>query len=112
MTNTASMPKVSVVVAARNEAAFIERCVRSLLACDYPADRFEVIVVDGIDLRIANVRYDNKQSSWRRILAFLLLMAVSNIEVLRVRDADVVFATSTPLTAGFPGTVAAQAVRL
>jgi len=63
-------------------------------------------VVDGIDLRIVNVRYDNKQSFWRRILAFLLFMAVSTIEVLRVRDADVVFATSTPLTVGFPGTVA------
>ncbi|MCX5654358.1 MAG: glycosyltransferase family 4 protein, partial [Planctomycetota bacterium] len=30
----------------------------------------------------------------------------STIEVLRVRDADVVFATSTPLTAGFPGAIA------
>ena len=63
-------------------------------------------VVDGIDLRIVNVRYDNKQSFWRRILAFLLFMAVSTVEVLRVRDADVVFATSTPLTVGFPGTAA------
>lgn len=39
-------PQVSVVVPARNEATHIEACVRSILASDYPADRFELIVVD------------------------------------------------------------------
>ena len=62
--------------------------------------------VDGIDLRIVNIRHDNRQPFWRRIAAFLAFMLVSTVEVLRVRDADVVFATSTPLTAGFPGAVA------
>jgi chlorobactene glucosyltransferase len=37
-------PRVSVVVPARNEAANIERCVRSLTASSYP--NFEVIVVN------------------------------------------------------------------
>ncbi len=37
-------PMVSIIVPARNEEKNIERCVRSLLAQDYP--RFEVIVVD------------------------------------------------------------------
>jgi glycosyltransferase involved in cell wall biosynthesis len=62
--------------------------------------------VDGIDLRIVNIRHDNRQPFWRRIAAFLAFMLVSTVEVLRVRDADVVFATSTPLTAGFPGAIA------
>ncbi len=39
-------PFVSVVVAARDEAEGIEACLQSILANDYPADRFEVIVVD------------------------------------------------------------------
>jgi GT2 family glycosyltransferase len=39
---------VSVVVAARNEAPFIERCIRSLLESEWPADRLEVLVVDGM----------------------------------------------------------------
>jgi len=62
--------------------------------------------VDGIDLRIINVRHDNKQAFWRRLAAFLGFMVLSTLEVLRVRDADVVFATSTPLTTGVPGTIA------
>ena len=39
-------PFVSVVIPARNEAAGVEHCLRSVLANRYPADRFEVIVVD------------------------------------------------------------------
>lgn len=42
----ADAPQVSVVVPARNEARNIERCLTRLAAQDYPADRFEVIVVN------------------------------------------------------------------
>jgi cellulose synthase/poly-beta-1,6-N-acetylglucosamine synthase-like glycosyltransferase len=42
----ASFPNVSVVVAARNEEENIERCLRSILQVDYPADKLEVIVAD------------------------------------------------------------------
>ncbi|OZC02350.1 glycosyltransferase [Rubricoccus marinus] len=42
----AALPVVTVVVAARNEEASIEACVRSILASDYPEDRLEVIVAD------------------------------------------------------------------
>jgi len=61
---------------------------------------------DGIDLRLVNVWYDNKQSFRRRIVAFLRFAMLATIEALRSHDADVVFATSTPLTVGIPGTVA------
>ena len=43
-----SAPTLSIVIAARNEAPYIERNLRSLLANDYPADRVEIIVVDGM----------------------------------------------------------------
>lgn len=36
----------SLLVPARNEATVLENCLRSLLALDYPADRFEILVVD------------------------------------------------------------------
>lgn len=42
----ATWPEVSVVVPARNEADGIEACLDSLRACEYPADRYEIIVVD------------------------------------------------------------------
>lgn len=38
--------KVSVVIAARNEAANIEQCIRSILAQEYPPELLEIIVVD------------------------------------------------------------------
>lgn len=41
------LPMVSLLVAMRNEARYIERCIRSLLAQDYPADKLEVFIFDG-----------------------------------------------------------------
>jgi len=41
-----SWPSVSIVVPARNEADGIEACLDSLRACEYPEDRYEIIVVD------------------------------------------------------------------
>ena len=40
-------PFVSVVLAVRNEAAAIERCLDALMTQSYPHDRMEVIVADG-----------------------------------------------------------------
>jgi chlorobactene glucosyltransferase len=39
-------PRITIIVPARDEAANIGRCLRSLLAQDYPAHRLDVIVVD------------------------------------------------------------------
>src|SRR5215469_5413039 len=40
--------KVSIIVACRNEAAFIADCLESILANDYPKDLVEVLVVEGM----------------------------------------------------------------
>ena len=42
------MPSVTVVVPVRNEARSIEQTLRSLLTQDFPPDRFEVLVADGL----------------------------------------------------------------
>jgi GT2 family glycosyltransferase len=42
-----SLPLVSVVLAVRDEAAHLPRCLAALAAQDYPAGRLEVIVADG-----------------------------------------------------------------
>src|SRR2546426_21442 len=43
-----SLPFISVIVPVRNEAAFIGRTLDQLLGQNYEADRFEVIVADGL----------------------------------------------------------------
>ena len=42
------LPLVSVIMPVRDEAAYIERSLGSVLAQDYPADRLEILVVDGM----------------------------------------------------------------
>jgi len=43
-----NLPFVSVVMPVRNEATFIARSLEAVLAQDYPSERIEVIVVDGL----------------------------------------------------------------
>lgn len=42
-----SLPEVSVVVPVRNEADCIAQCLAAICAQDYPADRLEILLVDG-----------------------------------------------------------------
>ena len=42
------VPFVTVIMPIRNEAAFIARSLGAVLAQDYPSDRLEVLVVDGM----------------------------------------------------------------
>jgi len=45
---SAVTPGVSIIIAARNEADDLQARIENLLACDYPADRLQIIVVsDG-----------------------------------------------------------------
>ena len=41
-------PFVTVIMPIRNEADFIERAIRSILDNDYPAEKMEILVVDGM----------------------------------------------------------------
>jgi glycosyltransferase involved in cell wall biosynthesis len=42
------LPKVSIVIPCRNEEKFIGKCLDSIVANDYPKDRLEILVVDGM----------------------------------------------------------------
>ena len=44
----ADAPFVSIVVPSRDGSERLASCLRSLLACDYPRDRYEIIVVDNV----------------------------------------------------------------
>ena len=41
-------PFVSIVIPMRNEEKYIQKCIESFLSQDYPKDKFEIIVVDGL----------------------------------------------------------------
>lgn len=40
--------EVSIIVPCRNERRFIGRCIDSILSGDYPKDRLEILIVDGM----------------------------------------------------------------
>jgi len=42
------LPFVSLIVPMKNEELFIEKCLQSMVNQDYPTNRFEVIVFDGL----------------------------------------------------------------
>jgi len=41
-------PLISILIPIRNEAAYIQRCLEAVLAQDYPADRLEILIADGL----------------------------------------------------------------
>jgi glycosyltransferase involved in cell wall biosynthesis len=59
-------------------------------------------MVDGIDIIEFELPYSNSLSFLKRILIFLSF-AFKSIKVALTEQYDVVFATTTPLTAGIPG---------
>jgi len=64
------LPRVSVIIPCRNEAKWIEKCLESVVANDFPKDRLEVLVVDGMsdDGTRAIVEEAAKQYSFVRLL--------------------------------------------
>ena len=42
------LPTISVIVPCRNEEKFISACLDSIIANDYPKDKIEILVVDGM----------------------------------------------------------------
>ncbi|MEM5647602.1 glycosyltransferase [Bacillus cereus] len=55
---SSSNVEVSVIIPVRNEEEFIEACLNSVLANEYPKDNMEIIIIDGNseDLTIKLVR--------------------------------------------------------
>jgi len=60
---------------------------------------------DGIKVKVINVSINNKHSIPKRILGFLLYSAIATYYALKTR-ADLVVASSGPITVGLPGLIA------
>lgn len=73
---------------------------------DLKAEKFiEHQNFEGVDVTIINVRIDNKQPFLKRIYTFLAY-AVCSVWFALTAKADVVIASSGPITVGIPGLVA------
>jgi glycosyltransferase involved in cell wall biosynthesis len=73
---------------------------------DLTATKFvEDQVFDGIKVKVLNIRIDNKQTKGKRIWTWIQFMLMCCWYALRL-PADVVIASSGPITVGVPGLVA------
>ncbi|MGB0175862.1 MAG: glycosyltransferase family 4 protein [Owenweeksia sp.] len=73
---------------------------------DLKAEKFiENQVHSGINVKVVNIKIDNKQSFLKRIWTFIQFSLVSCWYALTLK-ADVVVASSGPITVGIPGLVA------
>jgi glycosyltransferase involved in cell wall biosynthesis len=59
--------------------------------------------IEGIKLKVINVPYSNQLSYAQRIKAFIVFAVKALVETGKVKDVDLIFATSTPLTIALPG---------
>lgn len=67
-------------------------------------------IFDGIKVKVLNVYIDNKQSLVKRIWSFIKFCMLSSWYAL-TQKADVVVASSGPLTVGLPGLIAKKIAR-
>lgn len=61
--------------------------------------------IDGIRVKVINIGIDNRHGFARRVLAFIAYSIISSYYAISLR-ADLVVASSGPITAGIPGLVA------
>ena len=61
--------------------------------------------IDGIEVITLKVPYANKMGILRRLWSFIRFMISSTYEAFRLKNIDLVIATSTPLTVGFPALI-------
>lgn len=67
--------------------------------------KVERVMVDGIDVIYLKVPYSQSMSIFQRLKSFVSFMLKSARMALREKNTDLVIATSTPLTIGFPALV-------
>jgi poly-beta-1,6-N-acetyl-D-glucosamine synthase len=95
----------SVVIAARNEEKNIEKCIQSLIGQTYPADKYEIIIVDdgSIDetasivktfsdrfsnIHLLSLAYDSERKIGRKPIALAKGIAQAKGEIILTTDAD------------------------
>ena len=65
--------------------------------------------IDGIDVLWVRIPYDQSFTKWKRLVSYGAYTAIASVVAAVRPRPDVVYASSTPLTVGIPGVVAARA---
>ena len=65
----------------------------------------ERLQTEGFEIIYINTPYDNNMGIWKRLRAFLNFMFKATLFSLQEKKVNMVFATSTPLTIGFPALI-------
>lgn len=95
-------PRISILIAAHNEADFIEQTVRNKLAQQYPAGLLEVIVVsdgstDGTDDALRRLAAEDPRVQWVRQEPRAGKSSALNMAVARARGDIIVFSDANSL---------------
>ncbi|MFA5293118.1 MAG: glycosyltransferase family 4 protein [Phycisphaerae bacterium] len=61
--------------------------------------------IDGIEVIVLNVSYGQKMSKIKRIWSFFYFLFLATIQLLKLKNIDIVFATSTPITVAGPALI-------
>ncbi|HEX6637456.1 MAG TPA: glycosyltransferase family 2 protein [Steroidobacteraceae bacterium] len=102
--DAASLPRVTVVTAAYNEAAHIEATVRNKLALDYPPELLDVIVIsdesqDGTDEIVARIAAEDARVQLLRQVPRQGKTSALNLAMPRARGDIVVFSDANSIYA-------------
>lgn len=65
-------------------------------------------LIDGIHVHWFPNTYNNKMSFKRRLIAFSKFAIAATKKAISIKNSDIVFATSTPLTIAIPGVIASK----
>ena len=98
-----SLPFVSIVMPMRNEEYFIAKCLDSIMANDYPVDRYEILIVDGMSNDGSRKIVDDYSKKYRNIRLLdnprMIRVTANNVgikaakgEIILSMDAHVLYA--------------------
>jgi len=110
-TGTRSYEMARALIGAGHRVTMICGVNDATAACFDVRRRVNETQIDGIDVVCIAERYGNRMGFIRRIRAFLGFARTAQ-RVLRDLDADLIFATSTPLTVGLPAMKASRRKRV
>lgn len=65
----------------------------------------EDFAMENLQVISTNTKYSNHMSKKQRIISFAKFMVKATVKGLALKKADIVYATSTPLTVGFPALI-------